>query len=303
MPYDPSDVRSGLKSAEAAPPGEVAAAEYVKFYELSPALDADGSTTWFARGQNFVLGYVEFAGQYRFERAGQPDEYAVLLPDRETTATATANGESLAVTGQTLLFVPPGDSSLEFSGGGRVILLLSDQAKDLCALAANASSYEQRHPNVAPLEPWPAPPAGFRLRAYRLDVPGLSNPPYRIFRCTTFMINYTDARPRRDTSKMSPHQHADFEQCSLVLHGEFVHHVRWPWGTDKSQWRADEHEYCAAPSVCVIPPPATHTSQAMRLSGNHLIDIFAPPRHDFSSMPGWVLNAADYPGPPGLERA
>ncbi|UUT36473.1 hypothetical protein [Microbacterium elymi] len=133
------------------------------------------------------------------------------------------------------------------------------------------------------------------MRVYRLaDTPIAEGRFGRIFRTTNLMVNFLAEEPApRDRRKLSPHHHDDFEQISLAVKGRFVHHIRYPWGPDSTQWRPDESREIATPSICIIPPPTVHTTQGV---GPHqqLIDIFSPPRVDFSAS-GWVLNADDYP--------
>ncbi len=46
-----------------------------------------------------------------------------------------------------------------------------------------------------------------------------------------------------------------------------------------------------------------HTSQGVAGEGMRLVDVFSPPRVDFSLRPGVVRNAEDYPMPPELAAA
>lgn len=300
--YSQTDPRSKLSSSQAqasnANHTEFAGTEYGKFYELPPVESGEATRTWWHRGQNFFLAYSEVSAGGAFIRKNQLDEYVLILPDKDTQALVTAGDSETTVDGYSLVIVPPGESEITFAKGGRVIRLFTAANEDLRELPVNKSSYYEAHPNLPTFEPWPNPPGGAMVRVYSLDVPRKEGRFGRIWRCSTFMVNFLEPYDGpRDPSKLSPHSHDDFEQCSLALEGEFVHHVRWPWTTDMAQWRPDEHEHCASPSSTVIPAGAIHTSQAMSTGINQLVDIFCPPRLDFSRQEGWVLNEDEYPLP------
>jgi hypothetical protein len=300
--YNPTDPRATLASAPAAATMTAAAsypADYVVFRDAAPAAsDTAGNQHWYARGQNFVVAYSECVAAMTLRRTGQPDEWMLLLPSAGTSARITAGDQVTDTTGYCLAVIPPGDSEIEVTGRGQVVRIFTSKAADLCSLAINADSYHHEHRNVAPLTPWPDAPDGPRTRVYSLDVPRADDRLGRIWRCSTLMVNMSfPIEGPRDESKLSPHSHADFEQGSLVVAGEYIHHIRWPWMPDRRTWRDDEHEACGSPSLTVIPPPAIHTSQAVGPESNHLIDVFAPPRRDFSEKAGWVLNSAEYPMP------
>lgn len=272
-------------------------ASYAKFYQTAPQVSSDGQRTWVARGQNFVVGYSELAPGTVLERHDQVDEYFLLVPDPATLVRVVTADEKVEVGGHSVVIVPPGPSAVEATTSTVLVRFLTSRAADLTGIASNAAVYAVAAPNVAPLADWPLPRGGYRVRCYSLEVPDQAGRFGRIWRSRCLMVNYSAPRPGpRDVTKMSPHTHDDFEQGSLCLSGTFVHHLRWPWGTDQRLWREDTHEICAGPSLAVIPPLVLHTSQQCGTGINQLVDLFAPPRADFSSQQGWVLNADEYPG-------
>lgn len=294
-----SDPRESLAAYAQAPSPQIfSAAQYARFYATAPSVANEAVNVWYARGQNFVVGYVESRAGGLIERPDQVDEYAILSLDPEVNLEVEWEGQIYAVPGASITFVPAGTSRVRIVSAGRVTVMLSTQNADVCALCVNRDAYTTPNINIPDFEPWPDPVGGAKVRNYSLDVPDEPGRFGRIWRCSTFMINVLPPQVGpRDATKLSPHHHDSFEQGSLALEGAFTHHIRWPWNSDLTTWREDDHELCASPSLAVIPPPAIHTSQGMDQEVNQLIDIFSPPRMDFSQKAGWVLNADDYPLP------
>lgn len=296
--YDKSDPRAALAPAKSAlsENGLVAIAQEGHFYSSPPQVDDATGQSWSLRAQNIVVIWTEAAPGASFARVDQCDEYAVLLP--AAGARIEWNGSSAEVPGHSIVFIPPGDSTVTLPTGGSFVRLISTQSKDVVQGASNAAAYDVPRSHIPEFTPWPEPVNGWKIRSYSLDVPKQDGRFGRIFRCTTMMVNVLDPMPGpRDSTKMSPHYHDDFEQVSLAVRGKFTHYLRWPWTTDMADWKDDLTVEMGSPSALVIPPPVIHTTRAIGGDENHLVDIFSPPRRDFSDEPGWVLNADDYPMP------
>ncbi|MCU1420748.1 MAG: hypothetical protein JWN36_399 [Microbacteriaceae bacterium] len=300
--YAKDDIRSQLATPAAAPAATVdpstpvKPAQWIEFHKL-PATETapNGSKTWIARTATMIVSWTDAKKGDTFPRTGQVDEYTVLMYSESAPIRVTAGSETVDVDEEAFVVIPPGDSVIEALGDGPIIRILSILSEDLVEESFNKGAYEVPDARHAPLVPWPDPVGGFKLRVYKLaDTPIVQGRFGRIFRTTTMMINFLAEEPApRDKFKLSPHYHDDFEQVSMAVKGDFVHHIRYPWGPDSTQWQEDQHDQVETPSITIIPPPTIHTTQGV---GPHqqLLDIFSPPREDFSAQ-GWVLNADDYP--------
>jgi len=300
--YDERDPRSTLPTANRAASSRGAAIAEAEIFDFSALVPDEvtslGSSTWIVRAQNVVLAYTRARAGDTFDRVGHPDEYVVILPHDSSSVRVAAGDTAQLVDGKAVLIVPPGESSVTAQSDTDIVRLFTP-SPELAARARNAASYARPHPRVQLLEEWPEPVDGYRLRVYR-ELADLQRDPSRfgrIFRNRAFMVNFLyHYDGPRDTTALSPHDHPDFEQISLAVEGEFIHHLRTPMGKDKASWRPDRHVLVGSPSVAIIPPPVLHTSEASGPRRNQLLDVFSPPRTDFSDK-GWVINAAEYPQP------
>lgn len=280
-------------------PSPARPATIAKYYEEAPGrIDDDGSRHWATRAANFTVVVTRAVAGTVLSRDDNPDEYMLLLPEG-VGARLEAGGTMVQTPGDSLTIFPPGASRVIVTEPGLVYRIFSHRAADLLSWAGNATAYVGVT-DVAPLQDWPEPVGGFKLRHYPLANYVRADNSMRLFRCTNLMINiFLPQTKPRDPKKMTPHAHADFEQGSLSLSGSYIHHLRYPWTSDLNIWREDDHALVFSPSLCIMSTGVVHTTQAIGTERTRLVDIFSPPRLDFSLKPGLVNNADEYPMPQG----
>ncbi len=278
-------------------------ASKAEFHNMEPQVTAaDGkSKTWITRGGNFAVTVSEVEAGAVLERKDNPEEYMVIIPPDGAPARIEAGGNSVEAGPDSLTIVPPGASRIVATGKGLIARIISKASKDVIDQAWNKDNYADGAPELAPPDLWPAPKGGYKLRHYPLtqyaDPAGDRIQP-RLFRSTNMMVNiFVHYKTRRETDKLSPHWHDDFEQASLTLSGRWIHHMRYPWGPDLNNWRDDDHGEMDTPSVIIIPATVVHTSRDIGDGESSLYDIFCPPRMDFARKKGFVINEDEYPMP------
>ena len=234
-------------------------------------------------------------------------EYFLLLPDapaevcwgiNETAGDgergATARHSVLAPA-RSVVIVPEGMTTVHLKGAGRFIRIFAPAVGELSAVTTESiTNIQTSSADLLPLFP------GFSRAAtgplvYKLnDLPNSPGMPRaKLFQSATMSINWVEYQGPRERTSLSPHSHQNFEQGSLAIEGQFIHHFRSPWGRDANQWCEDEHLRAESDSLAIIPPTLVHTTEGVGSGPHILIDIFAPPRRDFIAK-GQVLNAVDY---------
>jgi mannose-6-phosphate isomerase-like protein (cupin superfamily) len=264
-----------------------------RHYEEAPQQAGQGVRSWITRGANFAV--VTSIGEAGAVLSGlaKDEQFAYAL---EGDVAVSSGSQRERLEAEDLAILPPGEWTIRFGRAGHVVqLITADEV--LASSAFNAARYADPAPEVAKGEPWPEPVGGYRLRRYSTLEAYARGGLVHAFRTRKLMmVPYARFLEPRDETQLTPHSHADFEQGSIGLEGEWMHHLRVPWTPNRREWRPDNHMQVGSPSTLIIPAGVIHTSQGVSGEGMRLIDVFAPPRMDFSER-GWVDNAADYPMP------
>lgn len=253
-----------------------------------------------ARAQNFVVEWLDSQVATSIT-AESEHEMLLLLPE---CGAVVRGGEPDADAQQTLkartvCILPAGRYRIDLNGIG-VATLIASQRGDLAPTdIANDADYTPPDARIVPYLPaFKRIDDTRRIHVIDIDkvVPPADKPRLKMFQTETLSINWVEYDGPRDRSQLSPHRHLNFEQGSLSMAGNYLHHLRTPWGEDANAWREDRHQQAGLASLLVVPVLLIHTTEGVGPGRHLLIDIFSPPRRDFIAS-GWIANAADYADP------
>lgn len=252
-----------------------------------------GWRSWRGRGKTFLVEWVQAQdGAASLQRACE-DEVIAVFP--ASGGEIVWSGKTQTVPPRAVAIVPAGAFTVAASPGAPVILLSPIRSVHLDVRTLNDADYGDGDDGIRLVGPAAARADAGGVQVVEVDriVPPADKPRLKMVRSATMSINWIEYEGVRDRSKLSPHDHDDFEQGSLAIEGSFIHHLRVPWGPDANAWRDDMHLEAPARSLCVIPPRMIHTTEGLGDGKHVLIDIFAPARADFIAK-GWMSNAAAY---------
>lgn len=256
---------------------------------------------WLARAQNFWLEWIAFGdgtGEGGATRVFESDCEMLLIAPRGVLHVSAADPAVAAadVPPHTVAILPAGRYAVAGAASAACALIASQRADLAGRRVLGEAAYEIPDPRIVPTgRPYRRTARAGRIQVLDIDAIQASRdwPRLKMLQTETLSINIVEYAGPRDRAALSPHAHADFEQGSLAIAGDFVHHLRVPWGSDAGRWRDDEHLPAPSPSLLVVPVEMIHTTEGVGRGHHFLVDVFSPPRHDFIER-GWVYNAGDY---------
>jgi mannose-6-phosphate isomerase-like protein (cupin superfamily) len=251
--------------------------------------------TVLARTQRFTIERVADDGSGRFAFAART-EIMLLLP----AVGARISGDRDAdLGGHSIAILPAGRYAVQLASTGEAYILSTDRIDDRGHQAINAETYADPDMRVRPVgAPFVRVEVTAEIRSHpisNITIPA-DNGRLRFLQSETMSVNWVEYDGVRDRDALTPHSHADIEQATLAIEGEFVHHLRTPWGRNADLWREDAHVSAGPGSVVIIPPEIIHTTEGVGGGRHVLVDIFAPPRRDFIAR-NWMFNAGEYVAP------
>ena len=275
-------------------------------FSSTPPEIIGGHRHWLMRGQNFWLEWVELSAHAASFGVESEHELMVITPSGTLTiASAAAELAAVSVPAHSVAILAPGRYEISGDPSARCAVFASqrtglDQRR---VLASHA--YDNPDPRIHPTgTPYRRTRRGGAVQV--LDIGSVmaskDKPRLKMLQTDTLSVNIVEYAGPRNRAELSPHSHDAFEQGSLAIAGDFVHHLRAPWGSDADQWREDEHLHAPSPSLLVVPVELIHTTEGMGAGHHFLVDLFSPPRADFISK-GWVANSADYEPTEGNTQA